>query len=216
MENLYKITDPTADIVASTYKKKLVRTRVAMVFFILTTVAMIIAYIVSDREYQYALDYFIEAKLDKEAELDTCKEEKAELEAKLDKVKSLQSVFIKDVEVGNVYYDYRQETDYGKKIYSSNTMYLRPRLKSFALKSGDYKFLVKLIRPDGTISTGTSTKSEADGYSYASTAYAYEGDGYVELSGWGNDEKGNWKAGKYKYEIWLDGKCLKTKEFTIY
>jgi len=36
------------------------------------------------------------------------------------------------------------------------------------------------------------------------------------MSGWGNEQKGNWKAGNYRYEIWYNKVCLKSVEFKIY
>lgn len=37
-----------------------------------------------------------------------------------------------------------------------------------------------------------------------------------ELSGWGSEEKGNWKVGSYRYEFYYKGVCIGSKIFTIY
>lgn len=104
-------------------------------------------------------------------------------------------------------------TDYGEKIYSSETMYLCPRInyKSYADRS--YTFEVKWINPDGSISRGNSSPA---GYSLSKSHYLLYGEGDEELRGWGNDTKGNWPAGDYAIEIWCEGTLLKRKEFRIY
>lgn len=216
MGYLYKQTHPNVDDVANSYKRKLVRTRLTTLFFILSTISILVVFLVKNKEYQNIITEDIEQILELEEELDICQDAKDEFKSKLDMITKLQSIFITDIEVGNFYEGGEVETDYGQKIYSSNTMYLGPRLKYYSLNEMSLKFLVKLYRPDGYVSTGTSSESVPNGYSYACTRKVYEGENERTLSNWGNASKGNWSSGKYRYEIWIDGKCLKTKEFTIY
>lgn len=216
MGDLYKQPLPKADDVANRYRRKFARTRLAMLFFILSTIFILVVFLVKKAEYQNIITEDIEQILELTKELEICQDVKDEFKSQLDRITKLQSIFITDIEVGNFYEGGEVETDYGRKIYSSNTMYLGPRLKYYGLKDTSLKFLVRLYRPDGSVSTGTSSESVPNGYSYACTRKVYEGENDRTLSNWGNANKGNWSSGKYRYEIWIDGKCLKTKEFTIY
>ena len=66
------------------------------------------------------------------------------------------------------------------------------------------------------MSTGSPSSKTPKGYSYSASGYIYEGENKRELSGWGNEKKGNWAKGTYKIEIWYNDMCLKTKSFTLY
>ena len=121
--------------------------------------------------------------------------------------------YITDVAIGNTYYDGTIETQYGARINSSTTMYLTPRISYMGVISGNRKLFVKLFYPDGSLSTGTSSPS---GYSFSDTVYIGNGNGQQRIMGWGNREKGQWKAGNYRIEIWYNNACIFTKTFTIY
>lgn len=123
---------------------------------------------------------------------------------------------VTDIEMANNYYDGTHETDFGGTIYSKNTMYLAPRIKYIGLVAGYRNILVKLYRPDGSLSTGTSSSNVPKGYSYSLSSYIYEGENTCELSSWGNKNKGHWAKGIYKIEVWYNDMCLKAKSFTIY
>ena len=75
------------------------------------------------------------------------------------------------------------------------------------------KIFVKLYDPDGNLRTGNSSPS---GYSYSETLYIGSGRGQQRVMGWGNKEKGYWKAGNYRIEFWYNNSCIFTKTFTIY
>ena len=123
---------------------------------------------------------------------------------------------VTDIEMANNYEGGTHETDFGGTIYSRNSMYLAPRIKYIGLVEGTRNILVKLYKPDGSLSTGTPSSETPKGYSYSSSAYIYEGENTRELSGWGNKNKGNWANGTYKIEVWYNDMCLKAKSFTIY
>lgn len=123
---------------------------------------------------------------------------------------------VTDIEMANNYEGGTHETDFGGTIYSRNSMYLAPRIKYIGLVEGTRNILVKLYKPDGSLSTGTPSSETPKGYSYSSSGYIYEGENKRELSGWGNEKKGNWPKGTYKIEVWYNDMCLKAKSFTIY
>lgn len=133
-----------------------------------------------------------------------------------DKVGNHMPLIVTDIEMANNYEGGTHETDFGGKIFSSNSMFLAPRIKYIGLVEGTRNILVKLYKPDGSLSTGTPSSETPKGYSYSSSAYIYKGENTRELSGWGNKNKGNWAKGTYKIEVWYNDMCLKAKSFTIY
>lgn len=143
-----------------------------------------------------------------EHELDNAKSELSDLK---NKVSNTYPLIITDIEIANVTYDGDIITNYGNSIYESTTMYLQPRIKYTGLCSGTKTLKVKLYCPDGSLSTGSYST-----YSYSDDAYLYEGENSFTLSGWGNENKGNWRSGTYRIEIWYENTCLKSKTFTIY
>ena len=123
-------------------------------------------------------------------------------------------LIISEIEIANSYRGGDIETDYGNTIYSSNTMYLKPRIKYYGISSGTKTLKIKWFKPDGSMSTGTSSPY---GFSQSDSHYIYSGaDNSITLSGWGNENKGHWRSGCYRIEIWYENTCLKSKSFTIY
>ncbi len=104
-------------------------------------------------------------------------------------------------------------TPFGETLYSYKTKYLKPQLTIKSEVSGNYTIYYKLYTPDGTISTGTSSPT---GYSTSSSIYVSLGTKTYNLSGWGSDTSGNWKAGEYKYEFYCNGANLGYYIFKIY
>ena len=122
-----------------------------------------------------------------------------------------------DVQVANTDKDGTIETDYGYRIYSSNTMYLQPKIKYIGLSSGNRKLRVKLFDSYGNLSKGTyQNKPSPDDCSYADDFYFSKGKNECNLVGWGNKNKGHWQRGEYRFEIWYNNKCQYSKSFTIY
>lgn len=123
-------------------------------------------------------------------------------------------LIISDIEIANVTYDGDIETNYGNTIYSSNTMYLKPRIKYYGISSGYKNLKVKWYNPNGTLKTGTSSPY---GFSQSEDCFIYLGsDNTYSLNGWGNRNKGHWTSGTYRIEVWYENTCLKSKTFTIY
>ena len=125
-------------------------------------------------------------------------------------------LIVTDIEIANHYKGRKEETGYGGTIYSKNSMYLAPRISYIGLVEGTRKFLIKLYRPDGTLSTGSPSLETPKGYSYSTSEYIYEGENKRQLSNWGGEKKGHWAKGTYKIEVWYNNMCLKSKSFTIY
>lgn len=130
------------------------------------------------------------------------------------KVGDTYPLIISDIEIANVTYNGDIETNYGNTLYSSRTMYLKPRIKYYGISSGNKTLKVKWYNPNGTLKTGTSSPS---GFSQSESCYIYSGsDNSYSLNGWGNSTRGHWNAGNYRIEIWYGNTCLKSKSFTIY
>lgn len=72
----------------------------------------------------------------------------------------------------------------------------------------EQKFYVKIVRPDGTLITGTTSPS---GYSFSDTRSAlsdYSAYNKYWLMGWGNEKKTSYSKGTYKYEVYCNGRRL--------
>ena len=138
---------------------------------------------------------------------------KRELSDFKDNVGRTIPLVISDIAMGITNYNGTIETNFGSTIYSSQTMYLTPKISYMGFASGNKTFYVKLYYPDGTMSTG---KTSPSGYSYSDSAYISTGQHSFQLMGWGNSTKGHWRAGNYRIEIWYNNTCLKSKIFTIY
>lgn len=165
--------------------------------------------IAANLERQKAEEARREAAAEKrKAEREREEAEKARREAEQNKLPEIY-----DILIGNVTYDGDIITYYGSRIYSSETMYLKPRIRYKSYANRSYKFDVKWINPDGEIRRGDSSPA---GYSQSKLYSLNYGEGNKGLDGWGGKTKGWWKAGKYAIEIWCNGTLLKREEFRIY
>lgn len=122
-------------------------------------------------------------------------------------------VIITDVQIANVYNDGSVETDYGGTIYSSSSMYVKPKITYEGIKTSENITLnIKLYTPTG-ISRGSSSPP---GCSWTESFNVYSGSNTKSFQGWGGASKGHWRSGTYRYEFWYGNVCLKAKTFTIY
>lgn len=140
------------------------------------------------------------------------------LEVKYDnyqsKVSEAYPLIITKIEIGNMDDDGEMYDDFGEMILSRETMYLKPRITYYGLKSSsNIRLKVKLFNSDGVMHTG---KSSPEGYSYADDISIDFGHNTCVLSGWGKKDKGQYKAGSSRIEIWYEDVCLKSFKFTIY
>ncbi len=124
-------------------------------------------------------------------------------------------IIITNIEMENHYYDGRVETGHGKRIYASQTMFLCPRITYLGKQTGNNTIKVKFYDSNGNLSRGNTSPN---GYSYTFNLYSNKGKVDVaSSSGWGGKEKGSWRAGQYRIEIYdKNDKLLASHNFTIY
>lgn len=145
-------------------------------------------------------------------------EEKGKISKELKELKNdITSIplIITDIKIANTTYDGDIQTYYGNTLYSSNTMYLQPKIYYKGLQEGNFSFKIKWFNPDGSVRGNSSI----NGYTYSCSRYVYRNLGQVnelELSGWGNSSRGHWRRGTYRLEIWVGNVCLKSTSVTIY
>lgn len=139
-----------------------------------------------------------------------------ELESSIKDIAGRYPLIINRIEIGNTDYDGNIITDYGNTIYSSQTMYLKPRIFGIGLASGDINLKVRIVNPENRISTSSGPSSDFSVFSYTYSYYVMKGDDSGTLSGWGGSDRGHWKSGSYRIEIWYEDVCLKAKTFRIY
>lgn len=126
-----------------------------------------------------------------------------------------QPIIITNIEVGNADGSDNLQTSYGYSIYSSSSMYLKPRITYKGMRDDETITLyVRLYTPEGTMSRGSSSPS---GYSYSQSLYVNSGsENTYAMKGWGGSDRGHWSKGSYRFEIWYGNMCLKAKTFTVY
>lgn len=135
-------------------------------------------------------------------------------EAMLSRIKMAIPINITSIEIGNTDYDGNIINDYGSTIYSSNTMYLQPKIYYNGVNAGSNITLkIKWYNPDGSLRTGDSSPN---GYSFQMSMSVFSGVNSKVLLGWGNRTKGHWSKGVHRIEIWYNDICLKAKSITIY
>lgn len=192
-----------------------------LVVFIIATIAFAVSYFNIKDEYD-SVSYKLQnttsqykSEISKyESQISDLKENVSILKSRIQKIGNNIPFIVTDIKMANTYKDGSVYTDYGNSIYSSSSMYLTPKIFYDGVKSGSYSIYWKIFYPDGTLSTGTSSPS---GYSTKGTIYINEGEGNsYSMHGWGNENKGHWRSGTYRIEIWYNNSCLKSKNFTIY
>jgi len=126
---------------------------------------------------------------------------------------SVSSLFVyKSCEVGITDKNNNVISDFGRTLYSYKTRYLTPMVTFDVKKSGTYDIFVKLYTSDGSLSTGSNSPS---GYSYKYSVEMTPGTHSYNLSGWGSDNAGHWKAGEYRYEFYYNGNLIGNKSFSV-
>ncbi len=147
--------------------------------------------------------------------LNTISESLDNAQNKLSYLKNDFPIQISKIEIGNVYYKGEIETNYGNVIYSSRTMYLKPRITYRGIKISEYvKLKIRWYDSDWDMRRG---KNSPKGFTLEQTLFVHDGCNTVTLTGWGNKNKGAyWEKGNYRLEIWYEDICLKAKSFTIY
>ena len=122
---------------------------------------------------------------------------------------------IQKVEFGNQN-DGKELTPYGGKLYASEMRYLAPKIYYNGKCAGEKKVTlnVKIIKPDGTVSRGTSSP---DDYSFKNEISIQAGnEKYIRLSNWGSSSGGVYIPGTYRYELWYEGHKIYQTNVTFY
>ncbi len=110
---------------------------------------------------------------------------------------------INSVSFANKTYNGSILDEYGQKLYSDKMRYLTPKISYSGLSSSQTKTVyVKIIKPDGSLLTGSSSPN---GYTYSHTITFYSGYNSCEVLGWGNNNGGVYSGGTYTIEFWIDG-----------
>lgn len=110
---------------------------------------------------------------------------------------------------------YNETGSCGDSIISSLSTYLIPRIYTYCPTSdyGEYQLDIKIYDPLGNLRDGSSSP---EGYCYSKKTYISYLSDYEDVGRWGGKQPGHWEAGKYRIEVWYDGKMMKSKEFEIY
>lgn len=118
---------------------------------------------------------------------------------------------IKDCKFANESNDSKVLTAFGKTLYASQMRYLTPKIIYDGLEGDNeavagYEFLIKIIRPDGTLDRGSSSPK---GYTFSCFFSKRTGDNLEqELTGWGNSTESTYSPGTYVFEIWFNKKKI--------
>ena len=132
-----------------------------------------------------------------------------EAEETLKSVASYIPFIITDIEIKN------DGEEWGDRIYSSKSTYFKPRIKYIGIISGNYQLYFKIFDNNGVLSKNDELSPK--GYSFSSELSILQGENISDaLSGWGNEEPGNWPTGNYRIEIWYEGKKMSEKTFRVY
>ena len=121
-------------------------------------------------------------------------------------------LIIDSIKIGNVNRIQQVQSDFGQPIYSSETMYLQPRVFYRGIKHGNVELYVRWYDEDGHLRVGEGSPA---GYSQVCETYVYEESKTLNLKGWGSENRGNWHRGRYRLEVWCNGMLLGTKHFSV-
>ena len=105
--------------------------------------------------------------------------------------------------------------DYGSELVDATLKYLKPRMNYSCklLSEKELTIYKKIIRPDGTVSSGSSSP---DGYTDKDTVTLKPGENNrLTLQGWGNECGGVYFEGTWKYQLWHNNTILYETTFVV-
>lgn len=105
-------------------------------------------------------------------------------------------------------------SSYGDRLYS-NLQYLKARVafRNNVKNERDHiDIRVKIFKPDGTMD-GEGTYTFED---YLRADGNYKSDDFDYTVGWGNKSGKSYKAGTYRYEVWIGSHKMYSTNFTVY
>lgn len=102
----------------------------------------------------------------------------------------------------------------GETLYEGEVKYLIGNMYYEGLYSNDQKvtLYMRIFFPSGSLSSGTDSPI---GFTYKRDVTIKSGSNVFKITGWGNKNGTSYKAGKHKYEIWLDGEKIYETTFNV-
>ncbi len=124
-------------------------------------------------------------------------------------------VDIRSIQFANTDSENTPINDYGSTLYASDIKYLKAKVlvNSLASSNQSVTFYVKIIKPDGTMSTGSDSPS---GYTFSHSCTITSNTSTIYLPGWGSTNVGTYTAGTYGYELWYNGNKLYSTSVTLH
>ena len=107
-------------------------------------------------------------------------------------------------------------TWYGGTLYDDEMRYLAPKIRYTGLASVSKSITLywKIFRPDGTLCRNDSASPE--GFTFSGTYTVEPGsDKTLVLGGWGTENGGYYKPGRYRFELYFKGNLLRTEYVEI-
>jgi len=136
------------------------------------------------------------------------------LQRDFERVKTKFKLIVTGITVGNSPDGTTWLNNPGSRLQASQIRYLTPVITYDSIVSEQLTFNVKIINPNGTLNTGSSSTG---GFSYSSTLWVNNGDNQsLRLSGWGNNSRSTYSAGEYTIEVWYNNALLRSSKVTIY
>lgn len=131
-----------------------------------------------------------------------------------DTLKQLFPIYVSKLEVANADGRGNSISSYGKDISASSSMYLMPRITYWGFMVGEkLELMVRLYDHEGKLVTGASSPK---GYSYSCKIDPIlPNENSISLSGWGGSDRGHFRPGTYRYEVWYNDMCLKQCAFIL-
>lgn len=139
---------------------------------------------------------------------------RAKLQLDVDTLKTLFPMHVTKLEVANADGSGTSVSAYGSDIAAASSMYLMPRITYMGLSVGkELELMVRLYDHEGKLVTGANSPA---GYSYScKIGTIMPGENTVALSGWGGADRGHFRPGTYRYEVWYNDMCLKQCVFKL-
>lgn len=124
-----------------------------------------------------------------------------------------QAISITDIEFGSCDYENNMEVQFGDRLYDYDVRYLKARISYTSSSDQTKKVNYRIIRPDGTM---IHSSNSPEGCTFDETVNFYQGSYKYNAAGWGNNNTGYYTPGIYRYEVWIDGKRVYSRNFEIF
>ena len=146
-------------------------------------------------------------------ELDSARFGEARYRRYYNLTKPFWSIVVSNLAVGN-WQDGTWINFPGSRLQSSQMRFLAPRITFNSTVDGEITFFIRIIGPDGNLSTGTNSPP---GYTYSSTHRVHRRNiQMLRLGGWGSADSSHFPAGNYTVEVWHENILLASTRVTIH